>query len=143
MREILFKAKIRVKPNSVYYNAEEKEFLESKLHSVDRMHLFDDGSVAIVAVTGDKTAILAPASFCDIELLQYTGVKDENGQKIFEGDILQEQELEDDERECYAIKFDSGVFYMTNDNIQYEIEYAEQFVKIGNIHENPELLEGN
>lgn len=72
---------------------------------------------------------------------QYTGLKDKNGTKIFEGDIIL---LRGDE-EPYQVVFDescflvynSGVCYVMNNFYDYEIEV------IGNIYDNPELLGGN
>ncbi|EKZ1038186.1 hypothetical protein RAZ63_001518 [Listeria monocytogenes] len=85
---------------------------------------------------------------------QYTGLKDKNGKKIFEGDIVafseddfhvfnsQVEYFLEDGYPAFDIKvpstyyFDSNVFSEVSMSGLYEIEV------IGNIHENPELLEG-
>jgi len=70
---------------------------------------------------------------------QYTGLKDKNGVKIFERDILQ------DEDKCLGIvEFNKGRFVGNFDGRTYYSELysdAEKSEIIGNIHDNPELLE--
>lgn len=70
---------------------------------------------------------------------QYTGVKDKNGKKIFEGDICWEEH-----NECYGVvKFEEGKFLYVWENIAEDLwEVADDIEICGNIHENPELLEG-
>ncbi|EAC2777458.1 YopX family protein [Listeria innocua] len=69
---------------------------------------------------------------------QYTGVKDKNGKKIFEGDICWEEH-----NECYGVvKFEEGKFLYVWENIAEDLwEVADSIEIYGNIHENPELLE--
>ncbi|QIL50089.1 hypothetical protein G7084_01380 [Weissella coleopterorum] len=72
----------------------------------------------------------------DLILEQYTGVKDESGQEVYEGDILIDP---DDNRVYGVVTFDNGEFSANGDRLYDEV--ASTFVG-GNIHENPELLEG-
>ncbi|EAA0334544.1 hypothetical protein FCV94_01320 [Listeria monocytogenes] len=70
---------------------------------------------------------------------QYTGLKDKNGKKIFEWDIGW-----DEHNECYGVvKFEEGKFLYVWENIAEDLwEVADCIEICGNIHENPELLEG-
>lgn len=77
---------------------------------------------------------------------QFTGLLDMNGKKIFEGDII------DDDRELYAVVtyFESISSFLAqsgsttwnlnegNPNRDCKLQYTEV---VGNIHDNPELLE--
>ncbi|EAC6347765.1 TPA: YopX family protein [Listeria monocytogenes] len=78
-------------------------------------------------------------SFDDVVLMQYTGLKDKYGKKIFEGDICWEEH-----NECYGVvKFEEGKFLYVWENIAEDLwEVADSIEIYGNIHENPELLEG-
>ncbi|EHG2773895.1 hypothetical protein J4R14_002969 [Listeria monocytogenes] len=77
-------------------------------------------------------------SFDDVLLMQYTGLKDKNGKKIFEGDVGW-----DEHNECYGVvKFEEGKFLYVWENIAEDLwEVADDIEICGNIHENPELLE--
>lgn len=69
---------------------------------------------------------------------QYTGLTDKSGKKIFEGDILRD----DDSEENGIVVFSEGEYCVSFDN-----EFTYGFADIacscyvnGNIHDNPELL---
>lgn len=87
----------------------------------------------------------------DYKLMQYTGLKDKNDKEIYEGDILKGTTKGNSE-EVLAItyvKWDRGQFdlftEMTSDSWEDALYNYMQFFDvevIGNIYENPELLEG-
>jgi uncharacterized phage protein (TIGR01671 family) len=106
----------------------------------------------------DVTGVFVPFH-PDVEIMQYTGLKDEAGKDIYEGDIL----LHFSKR--YVVKWDETMAAFQTENISDSID-ADFFnwgntpslrtkeVKpmgfgyddpncaiIGNIHQNPELLE--
>lgn len=84
----------------------------------------------------------------DIELMQYTGLKDKNDKEIYEGDILAGREVHRDNFYC-VVDFSSGAFrgytipgrnhYRPLSNMMTD-EGAEYNEIIGNIWENPKLL---
>ncbi|MED4399837.1 YopX family protein [Metabacillus fastidiosus] len=75
----------------------------------------------------------------ELEVMQYTGLKDKNGQRIYEGDILS---ISDREGHNQAVYFGEG-YYSTNEFALFELTRGKHrtFEVIGNIYENPELLE--
>nr|KLE30817.1 hypothetical protein AAX72_02045 [Levilactobacillus brevis] len=74
-----------------------------------------------------------------VELLQYTGLKDANGKEIYEGDIVEVvSQYWGQLGNRYKVKFNKGAFSVKYDFLD---EIRSSILVIGNIHENPELLE--
>lgn len=85
----------------------------------------------------------------DIEVLQFTGLQDRNGKEIYEGDILKYNFPYDERlKHISLVKFveteaSFGLKDIYGDEIPlYRIAANNYFEIIGNIYENPELLEG-
>mgnify|MGYP001014579970 CR=1 FL=1 len=76
----------------------------------------------------------------DIILMQSTGLFDKNGKEIFEGDIVS---IDTDEFGLLVVKYETGIYWLTEDEqcVEHLSDYYKYVSVIGNIYENPELLE--
>ena len=76
--------------------------------------------------------------FANVEIMQYTGLKDIAGDEIYEGDIVKDIS---DEIIGY-IEYSDGGYVIVYDDITEELNADESayLEVVGNIFENPELL---
>lgn len=127
MREIKFK--VWDKENEKWLLLENEFFLLYD-EKEQRLRVYDsDGENYSVELT-------------NIEIVEYTGLKDKNGKEIYEGNILS-----DGEEWTGVVKYKNGGYYLDCGGI-YDpwlsvISVAgeiDDFSIIGNIYENPELL---
>ena len=87
----------------------------------------------------------------DVTLMQYTGLNDKNGREIFEGDIVRWKDLEsfDDFKIDEVLKVEYSNEFLKwvaidKNGLQddlYDFSDNRELEVIGNIYENPELLE--
>jgi uncharacterized phage protein (TIGR01671 family) len=85
-------------------------------------------------------------------IVEYTGLKDRNGEEIYEGDILElkyplssidEEDFEDYRLIRVVINFQSGCFWFSGNGFtdcNWHFYNSEDRKIIGNIYENTELL---
>ncbi len=78
----------------------------------------------------------------DIILMQFTGLLDRNGKEIYEGDIIKSLKncMFDEGYEVADVLFQGGAFKYRSVNLKTVVDGFKAEV-IGNIYENPELLE--
>ena len=73
-------------------------------------------------------------------ICQYTGLKDKNGTKIFEGDIVNMLNITDYPMQIkWSKKWARFIFYNLVDKTEMNL-FTEQCEVIGNIYDNPELI---
>lgn len=132
MREIKFRC----------WDKELEKYLDQEIFITSKGIIFDE----IGGYTKDS-----------IIIEQYTGLKDKNGKEIYEGDILTSTIYpykNDYGNMLYVgiVEYEPPSFYRTyhlvdktrrgiSNGIGEPLEYTESLEVIGNIHENPELLE--
>lgn len=114
-----------------------------KVNQID----FEKKTARLEADNGDhENRHTLTREFKDVILMQSTGLKDKNGVEIFEGDILvyDAPKKYAHRRSMHEIAYADGRFFWEFLDLvfcQSNIFYRDGYLVIGNIHENPELLE--
>lgn len=72
----------------------------------------------------------------EIGVEQFTGLYDRNGKEIYEGDIIKCGNFVHS-----SVEYHNGCFYCRDENRRLLKTIAREGEVVGNIHENPELLE--
>lgn len=138
MREILFRGKSMITNEWVYGGIVHKTDFYGDI--VDRYYIVDGTDTRDYDIGYAKRVIPETVG-------QYTGVTDKNGTKIFEGDIIQDDEKYRQEDEKYIVAYDESYAMFSLMDIDVSVFCAhfhscdEATVKIiGNIYDNPELI---
>lgn len=100
-----------------------------------------DGSVSVVLFKGNYLDVSGPRE--KIILMQSTGLRDKNGKEIFEGDIVKmAKDVYSDPTYYEVIRHRGGAYRLESNQHGCELwlRYTNCEV-IGNVYENPELLE--
>ena len=141
-----------------------------EMGKVKRIRFDDDGNATTVLFIGKDLGVNAKID--EFDLMQSTGLKDKNGKEIFERDILKFNDEWDDycyegyvdgsteginfveikrETTCFTFgKFQTSdsslLYFMKDEYLSFEDLITDkdfEFEIVGNIYENPELLEDN
>lgn len=116
MREIKFRAWDKI--NKDMFNVESINFQESRVYK----------------------DTVSYREFNNVDIMQYTGLKDKNGKEIYEGDIVTLHNGK------YKVIFNSkeSRFVLRDDEFEMNIPFTNNNNKrmeiVGNIYENPELM---
>ena len=130
MREILFRGK-------------RKDFDNEWLEGFYTLYN-DNRGMKPAIITGTEKHCFIPLEIVPETVGQYTGLTDENGKKIFEGDIM--PVYEQGEEYYYKVIYNGDCFMLAmldSEQGSYPLSVKHNISKvIGNIHDNPELLKG-
>lgn len=113
--------------------------------SVKKIRHFENGM--IIADGPDRYGMFFPVTeesvfLCDCEPMQFTGLLDKNGTEIYEGDIVQIIDI--GESGISKVFFEDGMWcvnYWESNASLHEFVTESRVYVIGNIFNNPELLE--
>ena len=143
MREVKFRAFLKGK---------------KKMLPVTYLTLSDEESEQVGVADCNNEGCVLCDDYEKVELMQFTGLKDKNGREIYEGDIIAYLDSYDRSSESgynfeefmnkgeIVFNDEYGRFDVTNrSDINYFdfCECVNEYEVIGNIYENPELLEVN
>lgn len=120
------------------YDKLKKEIVFDDFHVFGEVTLFNAIGAYAYETKGEKSSL---ERYNDFEIMQYTGLKDKNGKDIYEGDVLKYiNPYSSDDNDLFFVSFFEGAF-VSDDNKEKLSEVNEVSEIVGNVFENPELLE--
>ena len=128
-REIKFRAWLKEEKKIV--NVETIDFTDKSIQYLEKSEIIN-------------AYLLRRVSFDDVELMQYTGIKDKNGKEVYEGDIVILNDAEEENR-C-VVKYKYGSYILIDGDLREDLSNVEsdKFLEVvGNIYENKNLMEEN
>lgn len=135
MREILFRGKD--KSGKWHYGDYLEEAKSGRYPALESMHF-----IAVKVCRGELPELkwIIPETRGE-----FTGLTDKNGTKVFEGDILSahlDEAAPQNETRLIVVWHDCGWYGKNLDGVidDFEDGFIKQFTVIGNVHDNPELL---
>lgn len=158
MREILFRGKRKDNNEWAFGYLFDDGMVDS-----DRIFI---GGIVVEDYKGNADDIfdITGIGFCEVipkTVCQYAGLTDKNGRKIFEGDIITYQHDNDDcpfsnkdtkrrvgrvyfqeFRSCFAVAEGKNGSDMINQDLFKYVQNGNRVEVIGNIFDNPELIDG-
>lgn len=102
-----------------------------------------------------RAAFIATLHCCNVKINpitigQFTGLTDKNGNEIYEGDIVKTKQFGKIHKEVnyagydiFEIQYINAQFMFFNEQRQFYLHRNTLCEIIGNIHDNPELINGN
>ena len=140
MREILFRGKRTSYP---YEGWAEGSLLCVDGHCMILEKENDDNGYCYPYINAEDGIVDGILTTVDPETVgQYTGLTDKNGKKIFEGDILRNVITTNGVVVTGVVSYADGAFGVKSNRGAIFLAFFENCEAIGNIHDNPELLNG-
>jgi len=132
------------------WDKENKKMYPTEYELLKEIHFNEEGEVDYVIIA----EFLPDESWAfkelkNIKLIQYTTLKDINGKEIYEGDIVIDKITEDRKEICiveWSCNYNAGfnlrpINYPNCTPFRLGLDLQKDYEIIGNIFENPELLE--
>ena len=143
MRDIIFRGK-RIDNGEWVYGC-----LLNNIYGASKPLIISDSSY-----TDDNRVVNDDWEFVKPETVgQYSGLTDRSGERIFEGDIVKAPyidpifqttwDMDKEPTEIALVEFNKGQYYISYIDGEYKftVDSSKEHIKvIGNIHDNPELL---
>ena len=137
MREILFKAK----------RVDDGEWVEGNLITNER----DESKAYIGYIFDIRNGVIKDFDIVEViprTLCQYTGLLDKSGKRIWENDIIKTRKFGVDNGkgqdfagfDVFSVRHDAGEFALFNHWRRFNLRNDKNYEVIGNIFDNPELL---